>query len=238
MNEYLEEINRLVQRLQDGFNELVGAINDVLSWVPWGLGWAADKVRDAFGYLEEKWNQFWDATTLIFGNMGDLGAVEAVGQQWSSDLGSPVSQEVGNVDRALLRADDHWKGQAAEAYFPKAQLHKTAMEKLQGFTDTAADALDGVRAGLVKFYAGLVVALGALVGGLVAALASSATIFGIPAGIFIFAAACLAAEGSFFAGGLLLKSDCNSAQSKLNRKLGELTGFPDGAWPPGAVLTA
>lgn len=239
MNPLVEEILSLVAEIESKFQSLQNAVNDVLSWVPWGLGWAADKVRDAWDWLVEKWNQFWDGVTLIFGNMGDTGALEQAAQGWTSEVGAPVSALSGNVDRALLQADDHWTGQAAESYFPKSALHKTALEKVQStYIEGASSALDSVRGGLTKFYTGLVVALGALIAGFIGALAASGTIIGIPAGILIAAGACLVAEGAFFAGGTLLKSDCTSAQTTLIAKMSDNTGFPGGSWPPGALLTA
>ena len=239
MHPLVQEILDLVEELRSRFDSLQNKINDALSWVPWGLGWVVDNIHDAWNYLVEKWNEFWDATTLIFGNMGSPGALEDCAQGWSGTVGSPVSAQVGNADRALLQADDHWTGQAADTYFPKSMLHKTAMEKVQStYVEAASSALDQVRGGLVKFYAGLITALGALIVGFIGALSSSATIIGIPAGIFIAAGACLVAEAAFYAGGVLLKSDCTTAQTNLLAKMNDNTAFPGGAWPPGAILTA
>jgi hypothetical protein len=239
MNPLVQQIIDLVDDLRSKFDDLQNKINDALSWVPWGLGWVVDKIHAAWDALVSKWNEFWDAAELIFGNMGDTGALESASQSWSTSIGAPVTEQIGNADRALLQADDHWTGQAADSYFPKSQLHKTAMEKVQStYVEGVSSVLDTVRGGLTKFYAGLLTALVALVAGFIGALASSSTIVGIPAGIVIAAGACLVAIGSFYAGGTLLKSDCTSAQTDLLAKANDNTGFPGGAWPTGAVLTA
>jgi hypothetical protein len=239
MHPLVQEILDLVDKIRSKFDELQNKINDALSWVPWGLGWVVDKIHDAWDTLVDRWNEFWDSAALVFGNMGSPDALETSAQGWSTGVGSPVTEQIGNADRALLQADDHWTGQAADSYFPKSQLHKTAMEKVQStYVDGVSSMLDTMRGGLVKFYGGLVTALIALVGGFIAALASSATIVGIPAGIFIAAGACLVAIGAFYTGGTLLKSDCTSAQTDLIGKMNDNTGFPGGSWPPGAVLTA
>ena len=239
MNPLIQEILDLVDDLRAKFDSLQSKINDALSWVPWGLGWVVDKIHDAWDALVDKWNEFWDAAQLIFGNMGSPDALESASQSWSTGVGSPVSGQAGNADRALLQSDDHWTGQAADNYFPKSQLHKTAMEKVQtGYVAGVSGVLDTVRGGLTKFYAGLITALGALIAGFIGALAASGTIVGIPAGIVIAAGACLVAIGAFYAGGTLLKSDCTSAQTDLIATMSDKTGFPGGAWPPGAILTA
>lgn len=239
MNPLIQEILDLVEELQAKMQELQDKVNDALSRVPFFLDWVVDKIHDAWDWLVQKWNEFWDAADLIFSNMGSPEAIDQVTQGWSDSIGSPVSAQVQNADRALLGADDHWEGQAADAYFPKANLHKAAMENVQtNYVDGANSALDTVRSGLTKFYMGLITALGALIAGFIGAITASGTIVGIPAGILIAAGACLVAIGAFYTGGTLLKSDCTTAKNDLNNKQGNNAGFPNGAWPPGAILTA
>lgn len=238
MDALIEKINGLVEKIKGKLDELLGIVNDFLGWVPWGLGWLADKIKDAWDWLVEKFNEFWDDVTFIFGNPGDRGALETTSNSWSTDIGGPVSAKKDTVDAtAILKADDKWEGDAAGAYAGKAKLHQTALEKIvTTYTTTASAALETVRAGLVKYYMGLITALGVLVGGVIAALASSATIFGIPAGIFIAAGAALVAIGAFYTGGTLLKSDCTSANTSLTQKMNDNNGFPNEGWPKGAVL--
>ena len=238
MDELVQQINELIGKIRTKLDELLGVVNDFLGWVPWGLGWLADKIKDAWDWLCEKFEEFWDGLTLITTNMGDRGALSDTGSSWSTSVASPVSAKKDTVDAtAILRADDTWEGTAADAYAGKAKLHQTALERVvTTYVTGITSALDTVRAGLVKFYMGLITALGALVVGIIGALASSATIFGIPAGIFIAAGAALVAIGAFYTGGELLKSDCSTAKNALEQKMNDNNGFPDAAWPSGAVL--
>ena len=238
MDDLVLQINELIAKIRTKLDELLGVVNDFLGWVPWGLGWLADKIRDAWDWLCEKFDEFWDSLTLITTNMGDRGALSTTGSTWSTSVASPVSAKKDTVDASvILRADDTWEGDAAERYGPRAKLHQTALEKVvTTYVTGITAALDTVRAGLVKFSMGLITALAALVVGIIGALASSATIFGIPAGIFIAAGAALVAIGAFYTGGELLKSDCTAARSDLEEKMFDNNGFPDQAWPSGAVL--
>lgn len=239
MDTLLQRINELIEKLQEKFDSLRDKVNWVLGKIPFFLGWVEDKLRDAWDWFVEKWNEFWDAANLIFGNMGDRDALSTTSSDWVSSVGTPVSGKVDVVDRALLQADDHWKGQAADSYFPKAALHKAAMDKVQStFVTAATSAIESVRSGLTKFYTALITALGAFIGGMIGAIASTATILGAPAGPIIAAGAALIAVGAFYTGGLLLKSDCTTAKQTLENARGNLTGFPNGAWPTGAILTA
>jgi len=238
MDDLVQQINELIEKIKGKLDDLLGKVNDFLSWVPWGLGWLADKIKDAWNWLCEKFQEFWDGVTKITTNMGDRDALSATATTWSTSVGGPVSAQKDAVDAsAVLRADDTWQGDAAVAYAGKAKQHQTALEKVVTTYVTAmSSALDTVRAGLVKFYMGLITALGALVAGIIAALASSATIFGIPAGIIIAAGAALIAVGAFFTGGELLKSDCTAANNSLTQKMNDNNGFPHEAWPSGAVV--
>ena len=238
MDDLVQQINELIEKIKGKLDDLLGKVNDFLSWVPWGLGWLADKIKDAWNWLCEKFQEFWDGVTKITTNMGDRDALSATATTWSTSVGGPVSAQKDAVDAsAVLKADDTWQGDAAVAYAGKAKQHQTALEKVVTTYVTAmSSALDTVRAGLVKFYMGLITALGALVAGIIAALASSATIFGIPAGIIIAAGAALIAVGAFFTGGELLKSDCTAANNSLTQKMNDNNGFPHEAWPSGAVV--
>jgi hypothetical protein len=238
MDDLVQQINELIEKIKGKLDDLLGKVNDFLSWVPWGLGWLADKIKDAWNWLCEKFQEFWDGVTKITTNMGDRDALSATATTWSTSVGGPVSAQKDAVDAsAVLRADDTWQGDAAVAYAGKAKQHQTALEKVVTTYVTAmSSALDTVRAGLVKFYMGLITALGALVAGIIAALASSATIFGIPAGIIIAAGAALIAVGAFFTGGELLKSDCTAANNSLTQKMNDNNGFPHESWPSGAVV--
>jgi hypothetical protein len=238
MDDLVQRINDLIDKIKGKLDDLLGKVNDFLGWVPWGLGWLADKIKDAWNWLCGRFEEFWDGVTKITTNMGDRGALSSTASTWSTSVGGPVSAQKDAVDAsAVLRADDTWEGDAAQAYAGRAKLHQTALEKVVTTYVTAmSSALDTVRAGLVKFYMGLITALGALVAGVIAALASSATIFGIPAGIFIAGGAALIAVGAFYTGGELLKSDCTAANNSLTQKMNDNNGFPHAAWPSGAVV--
>ena len=72
----------------------------------------------------------------------------------------------------------------------------------------------------------------ALVAGLIAALSSAATIFGLPASPFIAAAAAATACVAVIAGGANLESTCTSASVTLRQRLDDQAAFHNGHWPP------
>ena len=75
---------------------------------------------------------------------------------------------------AVLKADDTWQGDAAQSRTPGRQgsTRRRWRRWSRPTSQAMSSALDTVRAGdLVKFYMGLITALGALVAGIIAALA-------------------------------------------------------------------
>jgi hypothetical protein len=168
------------------------------------------------GFLSE----CWDAVVEICTNMGSPSALWNTADAWSDSVGGPVSGQVQSAEAGSLEVDDNWDGTAADRYRQNLPMpmQKTALERVKTtFSDGISSALSDVAKGIMAFWGGLVVALGALVAGIIGALASSATIFGLPAAPFIAAGAALV---------------CSSANSTLRQKLNDNTGYRDGHWPP------
>jgi hypothetical protein len=126
--------------------------------------------------------RIWDNLNEILSNMGSPSALWSAADAWSDGVGGPVSAQVQSAEAGLLDVDNNWDGTAAEAYRQSLPLQKAALDKVRAtLTDGISTALNEVSKGILKFWAGQVTALVALVVGIVSALASSATIFGLPA---------------------------------------------------------
>lgn len=135
--------------------------------------------------------------------------------------------------------DDTWVGDAAEQYRQIIPLQKIALDKIKagqsGFTDGIALVMSQFRTAIFVFLASLIVALGALAAGIIVAIATADTVFGLPAGPFIAAAIVVVALTSCWIGAQNLKSAAASANTQLRTKLNDNTGYPNGKWPPGVL---
>lgn len=228
----LDQINAVVARIEGKTTELQNSINGKLHWLPSGL-------RDT---VVSGWNSFcgflkriWDNLNEILSNMGSPSALWSTADAWSDWVGGPVSGQVQSADAGLLEVDTNWDGAAAEAYRQTLPLQKAALDKVRAaLTEGISGALNDVAKGILKFWAGLVTALAALAIGIIGAIASSATIFGLPAAPFIAAGAGLTAAAAMITGAELLKSDCASANTTLRQRLNDNSGFHEGHWPPAA----
>jgi len=228
----LDQIDAVLSRIDSKTTELQRTIEGNLHWLPSGL---QDKVVAGWNSFCGFLQRIWDNLREITSNMGSPSALWSTANAWSDWVGGPVSAQVQSADAGLLDVDNNWDGDAAEAYRQTLPLQKSALEKVKAtLTDGIATALGDVAKGILVFWTGLVTALAALVGGIIGALASSATIVGLPAAPVIAAGAGLAATGAIIAGAEILKSVCSSANSTLRQKLAENSAFHQGHWPPAA----
>lgn len=225
IRELVNRFNRLVQDLQD-------AVNDVLDWVPWGLGWLADRVVDLWNGLMDKIREFFDPLIQILSNLGEPTTVSSTGNEWSTSIGAPVSARVGLADIGSLSVDDNWKGLSADQYKQKVPLQKTALQNIKTqFTDGISGALKDVSSAIQLFFGIMIGAIGAFIVAILAAIGQAGTIFGIPTGIVTAIVAAGVFGAAFYAAGENLKSACRTAKTLLDQKLAENTGYPGGMWP-------
>jgi hypothetical protein len=231
-SELVDKLLQIVDRVNAKTTELQNAINDKLHWLP---GFLRDKVVAGWNSFCGSIRKVWDFWYEMCSNMGSPAKLWATADAWSDTVGAPVSAQVQSADGGLLTVDDNWDGDAASAYRQTLPLQKTALDKVKTtLTDGISGALSDVAKGIMAFWTGLAVALIALVVGIVGALASAATIFGLPAAPFIASAAALAADAAVIGGGLILKSVCSSASTALRQRLDDNAGFHEGHWPPAA----
>lgn len=229
----LDQINSVLGRIETKTTELQNSISGKLHWLPGGL---QDKVVAGWNRFCDFMRRVWDNLNEVLSNMGSPSALWSTADAWSDWVGGPVSGQVQSADAGLLAVDDNWDGDAADAYRQTLPLQKAALEKVKAaLTDGISTALNEVAKGIIIFWTGLGTALAALIVGILGALASSATIFGLPAAPFIAAGAGLAASAAIITGAELLKSNCASANNTLRQRLAENSAFHDGHWPPAAT---
>ncbi|MHA3702549.1 hypothetical protein ACXR2U_10220 [Jatrophihabitans sp. YIM 134969] len=232
----LAEIDDLWNKLQDKFTSLRDTINRMLDKVPGFLDWIVDRVRDGWNSLCDKMQMVWDRVSYFFGHMGRPWDLSSTADSWSTDVGGKTSNEVTKVDAGLLLVDDNWAGDAADQYKQHIPLQKAALQAIKTtYTDAISAALDKVQMAIYVFWGLCVTAIVTFIGGMIGALSSAATIFGLPAAPFIAVGAALAADAQFAGGAYNLKAQAASANSSLVAKLADNTAFPNGAWPKGTA---
>jgi hypothetical protein len=234
--ELMNEIFITVQKIRDLVQLLADTLNAALSGLSILLGWIADKVREGWNWFTAKMSEFWDWLYHILSNIGDGDAVTRTANAWSDTVAAPVSTEVGLADLGTLLVDNKWSGDAAEAYKGIVPLQKLALDKIKtGFTDGISLALSQLRTAITTFKGSMILALAAMAGGLVGAIATGDTIAGIPAVPFIAVGTVVVATAALYYGVTTLQSASASANSQLRQKLADNAGYPGGKWPTGVL---
>ncbi|WP_092551118.1 WXG100 family type VII secretion target [Actinoplanes derwentensis] len=225
----LERINSTISRIDGKTVELQNSINNKLGFIPEPVQSSIRQGWDDFCAFMER---IWENLQIILSNMGSPSALSNAAQAWSDRVGVPVSGQVQAADAGLLTVDDNWDGDAADAYRQMLPLQKAALEKIKmTITDGLATALGQVHLGILVFWSSLAGALVALVIGILGAIASSATILGMPAAPFIAAGAAVTASLSLIVGCETLKGCCTSANTTLRQKFDDSSFFQK-HWPP------
>lgn len=232
MDPVVEKAMELIEQLRNKIQELSDKLNSILDKVPFFLDWVADRIQDGWNQLLGKLDEFWAWVDEHLNNPGDPWALSETAQQWNELVGGPVSAQVGTVDAGQLLTDDRWSGTAADAYRQTLTPQKTAMEKVRtSFCDGVFQALDKMQTSIIIFWTAFAAGVAACIAGFVGALASTATIVGAPAGPFIAAAAVGVLLAALGGAALKLSSDVNSAKGILSGKLADLGAYPGGRWP-------
>ncbi|PZS19119.1 MAG: hypothetical protein DLM57_04580 [Pseudonocardiales bacterium] len=235
-DQLINQIVSTIQKIENLVKQLVDTINTVLSFVPFFLKWVVDVVKRGMDRFFALLKQFWDWMSNILSHMGSPSAVSATANAWSDHVGAPVSAEVGNADQGALMVDDNWTGRAAGIYKSILGPQKSALAAIKTtFTDGIALVLSQFRTAIWVFWGALIAAVGILVAGVIAGLASADTILGLPATPVLIIGAVALCAASCFTGAEILKSAAASANTQLRARLDDSTAFPGNKWPSGVL---
>jgi len=179
--EAVERIMELLDEVDEKVQALTDKVNDILSWVPWGLGWVVDKFKDLWSTAMDKLGEFWDKVREFVSYIGAPWDLDAAKDQWIS-LGGPVAARASESDRSQSAVDSEWKGKAADRYALSLGAQGKALSAVQGkLTSVIGPALGTVAGALYLFYGAVAVAIGAMVIGIVTATGEAVSILGLPA---------------------------------------------------------
>ena len=179
--EAVERIMDLLDEVDEKIESLTDKINSILSWVPWGLGWAVDKFRDLWNVAMDKLSDFWDKVREFVSYIGAPWDLDSAKDSWL-ELGGPVAARASEADRSQSTVDTEWKGQAADRYAMSLGPQGKALAGVQGkLTSVIAPALGSVAGALYLFYGAVAVAIGAMIVGIITATGEAVSILGLPA---------------------------------------------------------
>jgi hypothetical protein len=170
---------------------------------------------------------------------GDPAALRAAGAAWVDTIGGPASNLVGLAIDGSTRADNRWKGLAADAYSNALWPQRLALTAVKTTSDAIDAVLNELARAIVEFWRDVEIALILLVLGLASTVAAAvSTAAGGPLGIpvaVVTAAAALNAFGIAVTNSMTTFSDLANENSvrtaELHGRLSDNSGFEGENWP-------
>lgn len=235
MDEKVQEIIDLLEEVEQKVESLRDKINGILSWVPWGLGWAVDKFRELWDTAMDRLAEFWDLIAPVANGFGAPWVINDRLDEWV-EIGARVSEQVTVATTGELDVDNRWTGVARDAYVDALANQKTALQAIKStFTDKIVAALGDVSSALWTFFVMLAIAIAAMIAGIVLATGEAVSILGLPAVPPTVILAVVTAIGTIVHGINNLRSACSSANSTFVLLSTERTATGPDNWPRAVI---
>lgn len=229
IEEIIEKINGFLAKVQGSLEKLTTKVDNILSYVPFFLQWAVDKFMDLWNTMLDKVGESWDWFTDKLAYCGDPFGLGEAGARWNTDLGQPAKALADQVDgEHELLVDDNWTGTAATSYKEQIPDQEDALRTLgQSFATAVDSAMGTLKASIIGFWGGIVIALVGLGLAIVAATAAAGTVIGLPAAPVAVVAGVIAFLLAAGAGVAALYLGTNSAADSFRNARQYATNWPD-----------
>jgi hypothetical protein len=204
------------------------------------LGPAAGPLDALVAALERAAADAYAQLRVMLERPGDPLALWQAADRWHDAIAAPAGARAATFTTTAVRADEHWRGRAADAYIATLPPQHRALQQVETTAAATAAMLRETAAALAAYWTAAGAALASLAGTLAAAAVASATPLTAAAG----AATGLAALEEFLAvsagltRALTLETDrLRRAQQTTLDQLTDAAVFPGGHWPLSATAT-
>ena len=221
-----ERVIELLLRIQEKIDEITRLINAAMQAVPAVLSYIVDRVRDGWNAMLVKLGEFWDWFTDKLSYVGNPFLLNGAADGWKQ-MGGKVARINDSITDLNLSVDDSWTGRAADQYQQSIEPQRRANTSISSdFAENIGNALSGLANAIIAFWAGVAVAILALLGALAGAAVATGTIIGLPAApvlVTLGIAGFLVAAG---AGVAVLYVAAGGARSAMSSTTGGITQWP------------
>ena len=224
-----------VDTASDLINGLINGVNSVLSALP---SEQIGGIRDDVAALQRMFNDGVHELGRALDHAGDPEVLRGAGAAWAIDIGGTVSRLSGFATDNMTRADNHWTGDAADAYRNTLLPQRLALNAIKTTGDEIDAILNELANAIVNFWRDVEGALLTLLTGLAAAVAAAAGVItapvavGIAAGLLLVFKDAVISQINMFTD---ISNEISIRTSALQHRLADDTAFPNGAWPPSAA---
>lgn len=233
------EVLRLIDDLRTGLDEAAALVNGIISGVDSALGALPPEltrgIRDGVAGLRRVFDDSVTDLRRALDQAGDPVALRAAGAVWAVDIGGDVSGLAGLATENTTRADNHWTGDAADAYRSTLLPQRLAITTVKTTGDKIDTVLNELANSIIDFWANVMGAVLTLLAGLVAAMAVAAGGLTAPAAVAM-AATALGAFTNAVVSQIPMFTEITNAIAVQTLELVKISvddaAFPGGAWPP------
>lgn len=238
MTTSVSELPALLDDIDTSLDEFSGAIDIIVRAAGAAMQLLPPVVASFLGdqlvRLRQTEQQLVTQVRSLLRHGGDPEALRAAGRAWADDIGASASRLAGQATLDRVRADDHWRGAAADAYRATLRPQQDALTALKAAADDIDSVLVELAEAILDFWVGIGAAVATLVATALAVAAEAAGVVTLP----ITVPTLIAGSGFFvtFLNSALdaltvITSTGRVRAAELLRRVGDDVAFPGGAWP-------
>lgn len=214
--------NEIDAKIQEFFNKA----NDILSWVPGAFSHLIEPIKQGLQAISQKLQEFWnDLKRFLVTEHGEPDTLKNAGDQWMNQVGNPTHDIAGDIALPKLRTYLEWEGKAAEAYKVIVPAQAEGLKAIKGLAEQLRTSLTNLGNAIESFWTAVLIALGAFVVAIIAAIVEACGIVTLPACIPTLLGAVGAAIGLISTAALSTMSmvdTINTEQTAIKQKIHDL----------------
>jgi uncharacterized protein YukE len=210
--EACNEVDDLLRKLTDAWNDIVDGVNTVLSILP---GFLEGPVKGAFNSVSAKVSQVFDDMRQLITERGSASAIRTAAESWNTDVGGRASTQAGLLTKEALETDNEWTGDAADRYGEAVTSQGRALTQIKTITDTLQTTLNEIATALKVYWVAIAIAFGTYVALMIGCIIGAATV--------------VATFSTNFANTL------DEKKAKIDQQTTMDGAFANGTWPPAAA---
>lgn len=217
-----DKANEIDAKIQEFFNKA----NDILSWTPGAFSHLIEPIKQGLQTIIRKLQEFWnDLKRFLVTEHGEPDALKHAGDQWMNQVGNPTHDIAGDIALPKLRTYLEWDGKAAEAYKALVPAQAEGLSGIKELAEQLRTSLTKLGNAIESFWTAVLIALGAFVVAIIAAIVEACGIVTLPAAIPTLLGAAGAAIGliaTTVASTMSMVDTINTEQTAIKQKIQDL----------------
>jgi len=226
------EVDDLLRKLTDAWNDIVDGVNTVLSILP---GFLEGPVKGAFNSVSAKVSQVFDDMRQLITERGSASAIRTAAESWNTDVGGRASTQAGLLTKEALETDNEWTGDAADRYGEAVTSQGRALTQIKTITDTLQTTLNEIATALKVYWVAIAIAFGTYVALMIGCIIGAATVVATVPSLLAALGFSLTFLGAVATFSTNFANTLDEKKAKIDQQTTMDGAFANGTWPPAAA---